>query len=120
MGPGAPMPWQALEAGHSRPLELDVDVPSTPESLLLGGEEFGILLVETSLADGLVTARRIHEALHHTPMKRDTGEVLTVTASMGLSEVTTEDTSLDSLISRADMALYKAKDLGRDRIEVNT
>ena len=41
MGPGAPMPWQALEAGHSRPLELDVDVPSTPESLLLGGEEFG-------------------------------------------------------------------------------
>jgi len=45
---------------------------------------------------------------------------LTVTASMGLSEVTKEDTSLDSLVSRADRALYKAKDLGRDRIEVNT
>ncbi|MCX6090198.1 MAG: sensor domain-containing diguanylate cyclase [Candidatus Atribacteria bacterium] len=86
----------------------------------LGGEEFGILLVETSLTDGLTTARRIQEALHHTPMKLDSGETLTVTASMGLSEVTKEDTSLDSLISRADMALYKAKDLGRDQIEVNT
>ncbi|MCX6090696.1 MAG: sensor domain-containing diguanylate cyclase, partial [Candidatus Atribacteria bacterium] len=86
----------------------------------LGGEEFGILLVETALAEGLTTARRIHEALHHTKTKLDSGEVLTVTASMGLSEITKEDISLDSLISRADMALYKAKDLGRDQIEVNT
>ena len=38
---------------------------------------------------------------------------------MGLTEVNSEDTNFDSIISRADRALYKAKNLGKNRIEVS-
>ena len=84
----------------------------------LGGDEFGVLLVDTKLADGRMAAVRIREALCKNEIELLSGEVLKVTASMGLSEVMKEDTSLDSVVSRADAALYEAKDLGRDRIAV--
>jgi diguanylate cyclase (GGDEF)-like protein len=83
----------------------------------LGGEEFGILLPETGIAKGRVLAGRIQAALHKMSISTDSGKPLKVTASIGLSQITKGDNSLDVLISRADAALYKTKRLGRDRIE---
>jgi diguanylate cyclase (GGDEF)-like protein len=83
-----------------------------------GGEEFLVLLPETGLAEASVLAQRIWNTLtsHPTSTKKLT---IPVQASIGVA-CTGEDTSisLDELIDEADKALYRAKDLGRNRIEL--
>jgi diguanylate cyclase (GGDEF)-like protein len=84
----------------------------------LGGEEFGILLVETPLDSALAVAERIRITLAGTSVPFD-GKVIQVTASIGMSEMSGEDFTLDAVISRADSALYRAKNAGRNRVEVS-
>ncbi len=75
----------------------------------LGGDEFGILLPETNMDRGKVVASRIQQALRRMKISTDGGTSLHVTASLGLTEVCSNDKDLDSIISRADSALYQAK-----------
>lgn len=81
-----------------------------------GGEEFVVLLPETSLADAEVLAMRIWQNLTEEPtITRELS--IPVKASIGISCCTKADSiGLDELIDRADKALYRAKDLGRNRI----
>lgn len=85
-----------------------------------GGEEFLVLLPETSLAEASVLAQRIWNTLtsHPTSTKKLT---IPVQASIGVA-CTKQDSalSLDELIEQADKALYRAKELGRNRIELFT
>ena len=79
----------------------------------LGGEEFAILMPETSLEDAQNMAERCRLELAETDI--DIGEKkITVTTSIGLAELRPGE-DLSSLISRADAALYDAKDSGRNR-----
>jgi diguanylate cyclase (GGDEF)-like protein/PAS domain S-box-containing protein/hemerythrin-like metal-binding protein len=77
-----------------------------------GGEEFLLLVSDTGLASALPLAERIRSAMeaHHFP------EVGTVTASLGVAQCRPGDT-WESLVARADAALYRAKDGGRNRVE---
>ncbi len=77
-----------------------------------GGEEFVILCPETDLEDGLRKAERIRNAIR----KAQIGgvEKLRVTASFGVS-VSEPGDSVESVLRRADKALYQAKHSGRDR-----
>lgn len=78
-----------------------------------GGEEFVILLPMTEL-DGTVNfARRVQEAL----AKFNWDPVPAVTCSFGVTAYVAGDT-LESIVHRADQALYAAKELGRNRVEV--
>jgi len=79
-----------------------------------GGEEFVALLPETTATEAQAVAERICERL------RQAGDaaIPSYTVSMGLAEVTNSDESLDSVVSRADAALYRAKSAGRDRLEL--
>ncbi len=89
-----------------------------------GGEEFVVLLPGTDVASALLLAERIRQSVSTTPIDLPNGETVTITASIGISEVQpapeADDlkTIGDSLIARADVALYAAKAAGRDRVMV--
>lgn len=89
-----------------------------------GGEEFIILLPNTDVTSAELLAERIRGAISAAPIDLPCGETATVTASIGISEVRpgADDNDLktvgDSLIARADVALYAAKSAGRDRVVV--
>lgn len=81
-----------------------------------GGEEFAILLPDTRLAEAAEISERIRLAV----MKIDCSEFsanLHITASMGICEYSTE-IQHDKLLSRADAALYSAKQQGRNRVAI--
>lgn len=83
-----------------------------------GGEEFIVLLPETSLKDALTVANRIWHDLTHRPTITSKLSI-PVKASIGVACLEPgSEISLDELIDRADQALYQAKQLGRNRIEV--
>jgi diguanylate cyclase (GGDEF)-like protein len=74
-----------------------------------GGEEFVVLLPETSLDVARVVAERIRMSLAET-----TGP----TVSIGITTNRAEGDTVDSLLARADAAMYRAKNNGRNRVEV--
>jgi diguanylate cyclase (GGDEF)-like protein len=81
-----------------------------------GGEEFVILLPETKLEDAKFIAERLRLLVAETPIKTEIGLIHT-TISIGVatrgkaSRLTT-----DQLLSRADRAMYRAKQAGRNRV----
>ncbi len=81
----------------------------------IGGDEFIILMPETSVAGAELIAHRLQEALHGIVLNYRTG-MINVTSSFGITSLTDADTDAAALISCADMALYDAKRAGRDRI----
>lgn len=83
-----------------------------------GGEEFVILLQEADQDAAVATAERLRTALADRSFGLIDGSCLTVTASLGLATADPETGSIDDLITRADAALYRAKDAGRNRVEV--
>ena len=78
-----------------------------------GGEEFMIISSETNLKEVSALAERIREIIESSTFK-DVGKV---TVSFGVTEFRANDTE-DSLIKRADDAMYEAKKKGRNRVEV--
>jgi diguanylate cyclase (GGDEF)-like protein len=83
-----------------------------------GGEEFIILLKDTNTTGARRVAEKIRLlAEQHTYVF--TGTALQVTVSLGLTVLNAEDT-LQSLIARADRALYSAKQTGRNRVCTET
>ena len=78
-----------------------------------GGEEFLLLIIESDLQHALKVAEKIKQAIGSVTFD-DVGKV---TVSIGVSEVKEED-SHEDIVRRSDQALYKAKDNGRDRIEI--
>ena len=80
----------------------------------LGSDEFGILLKGKTLTEGLKIAEDVHAAL--SDLKLETDEwTIRVTCSLGVGELQEGDT-IDDLMKRADLALYRAKQEGRDRV----
>jgi diguanylate cyclase (GGDEF)-like protein len=82
-----------------------------------GGEEFIILLSETNLEVARLIGERLRQSIMNTPFETDAGEI-TITSSIGIAEARKQDT-LETLIERADAALYKAKNLGRNRVVID-
>lgn len=81
-----------------------------------GGEEFCLVLAETTLQGGLAVAERIRAAIAATPLQADSLE-LPVTVSIGVySGVPQESDSVEQWLHHADVALYAAKENGRNRV----
>lgn len=80
-----------------------------------GGEEFAIVLVETTLDAAIDTAERIRGVLQKTVYRVGERSV-SVTVSVGVAESRIEDESGESVLARADSALYEAKHAGRNRV----
>ncbi len=82
-----------------------------------GGEEFLVLLPETPLHG----ARRVAETLRREIADRPvpwSGEALTITASFGLAQTLPGEVNVQAVIARADQALYRAKDDGRNCVRI--
>jgi diguanylate cyclase (GGDEF)-like protein len=82
-----------------------------------GGEEFLVLLPETPLHG----ARRVADTLRREIADRPipwAGEGLNVTASFGLAQTLPGEVNVEAVIARADQALYRAKDDGRNCVRI--
>ena len=79
-----------------------------------GGEEFMLLLNNTSREGTLQLADRMRQSIEETPCFCH-GKSISITVSMGISSFTKND-DRDSFFERADKALYEAKDSGRNRV----
>jgi len=82
-----------------------------------GGEEFLVLLPETPLHG----ARRVAETLRKEIADRPVpwaGDALTITASFGLAQALPGEVNVQAVIARADQALYRAKDDGRNCVRI--
>jgi len=85
----------------------------------IGGEEFCCLLPHTSTAD----AHRVAERIRHQfelAMVEVAGTVVKATVSLGIASTDAFGYELDTLMRRADMAVYAAKRAGRNRVMVAT
>ncbi len=83
----------------------------------VGGEEFAVLLPETSLDAARAIAERLRARLAEPAVSYD-GHELRFTVSIGVAELRSGET-LEALSARADAALYDAKHRGRNRVEVS-
>jgi diguanylate cyclase (GGDEF)-like protein/PAS domain S-box-containing protein len=83
----------------------------------VGGEEFALLLPDTSAPAAAHLAERIRERITRYPYLA--GDMLIeVTASLGVAEFQSEDRDIKTLLNRADEALYQAKQSGRNRVNI--
>ena len=82
----------------------------------MGGEEFAVILPGSGLQAAQGFAERICDKLAEHPMSFGRQEV-GITVSIGIASIMDEDLSADAVLSRADLALYQAKDGGRNRVE---
>ena len=82
-----------------------------------GGEEFAIILPETSLKGASELAERIRQKVEKTIISFN-GDDLKISASIGVSILAPSDKRYESLISRTDEALYEAKANGRNCVKI--
>jgi diguanylate cyclase (GGDEF)-like protein/PAS domain S-box-containing protein len=82
-----------------------------------GGEEFLLLLPNTEQQQALDIANRVRQHIAAFVIQR--GELrFSATVSMGLAMLSEQDSSPEALVSRADVALYLAKENGKNRVEL--
>ena len=84
----------------------------------IGGEEFAILLPETSLDDAWAHAERIRQSATRLSVMNGTVS-LSLTVSIGVAELGAGDSSIEPVLMRADSCLYRAKQEGRNRVCVD-
>ena len=80
-----------------------------------GGEEFAAALVQTDQDGAMLVCERMREAIKQMTIRTTQGD-LGITVSIGLTMLTVDDLSIDSVLKRADNALYRAKNNGRDQV----
>lgn len=85
----------------------------------LGSEQFGLLLPACDVASAEKVARLLSDVVRALEIHHE-GAILAVTLSVGIGSVQTDRDDPDSLITRAQSALYRAKAEGRDRVVVVT
>ncbi|MBN0989337.1 diguanylate cyclase [Amphritea pacifica] len=85
----------------------------------LGGEEFVVLMVQTSHDEALQSAERLRQAIASTSIALGSGEAISVTASFGVTTIhfdSGDSHTINHMISDADKAMYRAKQEGRNRV----
>jgi diguanylate cyclase (GGDEF)-like protein len=83
-----------------------------------GGEEFAILLADTTIENAQVFAERLRFEVEQATVKYNDIE-LQYTISMGLAEVDTSVKNYETWIEYADSALYDSKESGRNKISLH-
>jgi diguanylate cyclase (GGDEF)-like protein len=101
---------------------VESQVRASDVAVRYGGEEFVILLPNTDAGDALRLAERIRVAVSDGPCELPDGGAVDITVSIGIAGLVPGEIEDDlktvgeSLIARADVALYSAKAQGRDRV----
>jgi diguanylate cyclase (GGDEF)-like protein len=82
-----------------------------------GGEEFVVILLESDIIGGASAGEKLRSVIENTPLILE-GNSLNVTVSVGVSEHE-NGIDVDNVIEKADVALYKAKNSGKNKVEIN-
>jgi diguanylate cyclase (GGDEF)-like protein len=82
----------------------------------VGGEEFGLILVQTDRAEALAVAENLCAAVQGDEVRVGDGPALAVTLSAGVASLPRDGANAAALIAAADKALYVAKSAGRNRV----
>jgi diguanylate cyclase (GGDEF)-like protein len=85
----------------------------------IGGEEFAVLLPNTDEWGAIMVAERVRSQLAASCFETEDG-LLGLTASVGVTSLRSNDRNPDAALGRADDALYRAKDDGRNRVRAST
>ncbi len=80
-----------------------------------GGEEFTVILPETSCEEALLVAERIRNVVHSEVFQPEDGKEISITISVGATQYV-ENEELSAFIQRADKAMYLSKQKGRNRV----
>jgi diguanylate cyclase (GGDEF)-like protein len=83
-----------------------------------GGEELIILLPETDRETAVQVAERLRTTIASRPIQTSSGD-MNITVSIGVATKDENTLSMESLIARADQAMYNAKHRGRDRVMIS-
>jgi len=83
-----------------------------------GGEEFALLLPDTAPEQAREVVERLRLSIAASPIDAD-GRAVNVTVSFGVANRSAAGEDLDQLLTLADRALYRAKEAGRNRVEVH-
>ncbi|MGD0097247.1 MAG: GGDEF domain-containing protein [Terracidiphilus sp.] len=83
----------------------------------IGGEEFAILLPETTASAGILTAERVRQAVEALTVPFETGPIK-FTVSAGVAELDPASGNWEGMIRSADAAMYDAKENGRNAVAV--
>ncbi len=84
----------------------------------IGGEEFAILLMETDVEQAKLVAERVRKSIEEAVFFAKADQAITLSVSIGVTQYNSPDDTLLQLLSRADNALYAAKNGGRNRVVV--
>lgn len=103
---------QVLSVAAARMLD---GIRSYDQLFRYGGEEFLVLLDDAEPETTRVVLERLRMSLEEAPIKLNDGTEVTVTASFGAAEINKNET-IEKTIERADAALYRAKEAGRNRV----
>jgi diguanylate cyclase (GGDEF)-like protein len=84
-----------------------------------GGEEFVVVLPETPEDGARVVAEKIRGAVRDHSFASDTGPDVSTTVSVGVAAYPEDGKTAQELLHAADLAMYRAKQSGRDRVEAS-
>jgi len=112
--------------GHQRGDEILVEFSSRVKLALrevdtfarYGGEEFICLLAETDVEGAITTAEKIRDAIRDDPFGDSLERQISLTVSIGVASYPQHGETYAALVESADQAMYRAKQLGRDRVAV--
>jgi diguanylate cyclase (GGDEF)-like protein len=82
-----------------------------------GGEEFLVVLPDTPLHGAGCVAETLRRAIADQPVSWG-GEALSISASLGVSQALPGEINIEAVVGRADAALYRAKQQGRNRVRL--
>jgi two-component system cell cycle response regulator len=85
-----------------------------------GGEEFVVIMPETTQAHAQEAGERLRQIIAETTFPIARGDELKVTMSGGVSTIIPSEDTMDALLKRADDALYRAKSAGRNKVELES
>jgi diguanylate cyclase (GGDEF)-like protein len=80
-----------------------------------GGEEFIVILPATNAMHAMIPAEKLRKTIKKQTFQSTEGESFKVTVSIGIAELQESEEPIDELINKADIALYEAKQTGKDR-----
>jgi len=81
-----------------------------------GGEEFLVVLPETTVNNALLWAERARNEIEAKAIMFSGEQAVSITASFGLASLSGDDATADDLLKRADDALYRVKNTGRNQV----
>jgi two-component system, cell cycle response regulator len=94
------------------------DLRETDVAGRYGGEEILVVLARSQASGAKIFGERWREAVEESRFADPTGKQIAVTISIGIASLTEDMATPESLIAATDAALYRAKDAGRNRVEV--